>query len=342
MRVYCYRMATIYDVARVAGVSPATVSFVLNGGPRPVSVATKARVLSAIESLQFKPSAAARNLAKGSLNQIGLCFPAIGSDILSNYYSATLIDGALDAAASHSFDVILLTQRPSFSETFHRGRMDGAIVITPPDDLDLNALSANFPLVTIAALPPDAATDSYINFDVDNASGIMQAVVHLVQRGHRNIGHITGSGGQYATEQRLATFQQAMQLHGLIPTSVALGSFSRYYRQINIDSAHALLTQPTRPTALICANDAIARDAQEAAESLGLSVPKDLSLIGFDDSPPCLIFSPLLTTLRQPLRQIGHDAVVRLLRWITNQEGGAENHVLPPELIIRETSISPK
>jgi LacI family transcriptional regulator len=335
-------MATIYDVARVAGVSPATVSFVLNGGPRPVSVATKARVLAAIESLQFKPSAAARNLAKGSLNQIGLCFPAIGSDILSNYYSATLMDGALDAAASHGFDVILLTQRPSFSETFHRGRMDGAVVITPPDTLNLNALSADFPFVTIAASPPNPETDTYINFDVDNMSGVTQAVNHLLQLGHRHIGHITGTTGQYATEQRLATFQQAMQLHNLPETSVAPGSFARYYSQINRDSAHLLLTQPNRPTALICANDAIARDAQEVAESLGLSVPGDLSLIGFDDSPPSLIFAPPLTTLRQPLRQIGHDAVVRLLRWITNQEGGAENHVLPPELIIRETSIAPK
>jgi DNA-binding LacI/PurR family transcriptional regulator len=334
--------ATIYDVAREAGVSPSTVSFVLNDGPRPVSASTRARVLAAMESLQFKPSATAQRLARGRLGQIGLCFPLMGTFMLVSPYTLTLIRGILEAANEASCDLILvnLRQRP-LSDTLHTGRMDGALLIVPPTEIDLNVFDRRFPLVTVAGTPA-TETDSHDNVDVDSARGIRLAVAHLVELGHRRIGHVTGSLDQFSGHLRRDAFRDAMQARGLPSGWIVPGAYSDHNREKNIAAIREALQRPERPTALVCANDFLARCAQAAAESLGLSVPGDLSLTGFDDSELACSETPHLTTLRQPVQQVGYAAGQRLLARISALDLPSQNLLLAPELIVRDSTTLPK
>jgi LacI family transcriptional regulator len=333
-------MATIYDVAREAGVSPSTVSFVLNDGPRPVSVATRARVLAAMESLQFQPSNVARSLARGRLNQIGLCFPLMGTFMLVSPYTLLLIRGIMEAANAADFDIVLinLRQRP-LERTLHSGRMDGGLLIIPPADIDLSHLDKRFPLVTIAGTPPGGEI-SYDNVDIDSALGIQLAVEHVASLGHRFVGHVTGSLDQFSAQLRRDSFLRAVERLGLPEPVVIAGAYSDHNRDRNTAAIRSVLERPTRPSALVCANDFLARCAQDAAESLNLVVPRDLSLTGFDDSPVSLAPEPKLTTLRQPVHRVGYEAVQLLLRRI---DGAAEpsNLLVAPELIVRDSTVPP-
>jgi DNA-binding LacI/PurR family transcriptional regulator len=330
--------ATIYDVARQAGVSPSTVSFVLNDGPRPVSAPTRARVLAAIEALQFKPSATAQRLARGRLGQIGLCFPLMGTFMLVSPYTLMLIRGVLEAANEVGYDLILvnLRQRP-LPDTLHSGRMDGGLLIIPPSDIDLSGLDPGFPLVTIAGQPPGPVSH-HDNVDIDSALGIRLAVEHVAAQGHRLLGHVTGSLDQYSAWLRRDAFVEAVARCGLPEPLVVPGAYSDHNRERNIIAIREALAKPTRPTALVCASDFLARCAQAAATQVGLRVPEDLALTGFDDVELARAEAPHLTTLRQPISDVGYAAAERLLARIHTGPLPPENLLVAPELIIRDST----
>jgi LacI family transcriptional regulator len=329
-------MATIYDVAKAAGVSPTTVSFVLNNSSRSISPATRQRVLETMEALNYRPNSAARGLVRRRHNSIGIYLPTIGKGVLSNPYSAGLLDGIVEAATEKGFDVTLVTRPVTQAhETLHAGRMDGVVTLSPQPDLDLAALVSDLPVVTIAGPQPGPGWD---NVDVDNAGAIRLIVEHLLALGHTRLAHLTGSLDQLSARLRRDAFVAALEAHGLTPHSLVEGSYFRRDAETAAARLAAALKHGPRPTAVVCASDVLACATLEALTHSNLRIPDDLSLTGFDDTDVASLTQPRLTTLHQPLHEIGRTAALRLLERIGGMPACGESLLLPASLVVREST----
>lgn len=331
---------TIRDVARAAGVSPATVSFVLNNGPRPVSTATRTRVEEVVRKMNFRPNAVARGLARRRMNIIGVHFSHVESPIVTNFYATGLLAGVFAVARERNFDVLLLTQpwrgaQKSLS-MFQDGRTDGLLLIAPDETGDLVPSSAalGVPLVAVAA-SPGAGDKGVRSVGIDNRLGIRTAVRHLYDLGHRRIGHISGEDVQFDGRERRAAFREICAELDLTDTLVVDGTFDNDESEALRASIRELLQSANRPTALVCASDNIASTVYHAVADLGLSIPNDLSVTGFDDAPIALQLNPELTTLRQPLHAMGATAASLVIDQIADRSQTTEPHLLAPELQVR-------
>lgn len=334
------KAVTIHDVAHASQVSIATVSYVINNGPRNVRPETRDRVLAAIEQLRYRPNALARSLVSRRTDTIGLIsnrFP--GNILLSNYYSLGVFDGVLRASELRGYNVIVFTQpweNREESEWLSERKTDGLVILAP--SLDSNMVNTledmNIPLVGVGA---DSLRLGIPTVDVDNFKGAMLAVEHLIGLGHRKIAHLVGTRSQSSADVRLEAYRRVMATHGLkVPDEyvVEIG----YEAAGVIPAIDALLTGSTPPTAIFAASDSIARSTIQTASSLGISVPEKLSVIGYDDAPFAADMHPGLTTIRQPLRDIGGLAVDLLLRQRRGEEVDVRTHLLTPELVVRGTT----
>jgi DNA-binding LacI/PurR family transcriptional regulator len=332
-------MATIYDVAKAAGVSPTTVSFVLNNSARSISPATRQRVLATMEALNFRPNAAARGLVRRRHDSIGVYLPTIGKGVLSNPYSAGLLDGIVEAATERGVDVTLVTRPVArAAETLHAGRMDGVLALSPQPDLDLESLARDLPVVTIAGPAPGLAWD---NVDIDNAQAVRLVVEHLLQLGHTKLAHLTGSLDQLSARIRRDTFVAVLQEHGLLPYALIEGTYFRREVAAAGERLVEALRGPDRPTAVVCASDNLARAALNALRTTSLRVPEDVSLTGFDDADVSTLTTPRLTTLHQPLHELGRIAASLLLERIGGAPASGKSHLLPATLVVRDSTQPP-
>ncbi len=335
---------TLQDVARDAGVSCNTASVVLNGSRSNtrVSEATRQRVLDAAESLRYVPNAMARGLAQKRTKTIGVLFGvAAGStDYVTNPYMAGILQGVLEAAGDAGHCVTIFTQRwvnaKVSAPAFRDGRTDGVLVIAPPANADiLPGLAALG--IALAAVACEAVDLAIPSADVDNWVGVEAVVRHLMGLGHRKIGLITGECDMSSTAIRTSAFCSAMKLAGIEHDgSTALAC---KYSGAGAEEAFLELWQrPTRPTAIFACNDAIAAGVARAARDIGVRIPDELSLVGFDDVATAAMVTPPLTTIRQPLQKIGIAAAEMLLGRIAGESFPANARLLPPELIVREST----
>ncbi len=303
-------MATIRDVAKHAGVSVGTVSNVLNGNSV-VREETRRRVLEAIEALNFHPSAAARSLNTQRTNTIGMVRTELRPNtphIVSDPFVLDLIDGissaAIDSSTGLTFWTIPVgTEEMDLYKRLVQGRqVDGFILFAVrQDDPRIAYLTqADFPFVVFG----HNGMDDTNWIDVDGAVGIELAVKCLAEYGHQRIGYIAPPAEQHLMHQRWAGFSQGMKAHGLNidPDLVFEGDFSEHSGQLG---THYLLDQSSPPTAIICNNDRMAFGAMRAIQARGLVVGQDVSVIGFDDITLARYTHPPLTTLHQPVREIG-------------------------------------
>jgi DNA-binding LacI/PurR family transcriptional regulator len=341
-------MPTIRDVAKASGVSIATVSYVLNDGPRPVRAETRERVLSNIRRLDYHPNAMARGLARRRMNTLGVLFANVEPAVVTNPYAATLLAGILTAAAEAGFNVTLFTEpwrhTRHAARAFHDRRTDGVLVVAPemgsPIVQELSRL--HLPLVVIS-LP----SDSYgvPSVDVDNIRGAQLATEHLLALGHRRIAHLEGDAGLASASLRREGFLTAMAAAGVqvaddyrVPCGYGQDDKTRAESQ---EKVRRLLALPCPPTALFAANDTLAFAAITAATEAGLSVPEQLSVVGFDDIPAAPFLTPPLTTIRQPLLQIGQAATRRLAARVEGKPVPPTTQLLEPELIMRGSTAPP-
>ncbi|MBE0688670.1 MAG: LacI family DNA-binding transcriptional regulator [Anaerolineae bacterium] len=330
---------TIYDVAEAAGVSYSTVSRVLNGFEF-VKESTRSKVIDAAERLGYVANLQARGLAGGRSNIIGLLVP-----VLDNSYISEVMLGIDEALARADFNLMLFTtHRHAGKEMQYASTIasmtDGLILIVPLESqLYLNAIrERNYPHVLVDQPDDTGATASV---DATNWHGAYEATQHLIMLGHRRIGVITGLLELNSAQERLNGYRAALQ-DNAIPIDNSLIAEGNYLQLGGYNVASELLRVHERPTAIFAMNDLSALGAMDAIREAGLSIPDDISLVGFDDIPQAAIMHPKLTTVRQPLVQMGRTAVRLLLEQLEHPDSPPGHETLATQLVIRASSQPPR
>ncbi len=333
-------MTTIYDVARVAGVSTATVSRVLRGSEL-VREDTRQRVLGVIAELDFVPDASARGLTRGRKDIIALAGLVRATDELDVERSSLLfIDHIVHAAerALRGTDYSLLLTFGSRGEHFEQrvraiaGKADGLLIAEEVlDRAELRALAAQLPVVVIAGRPDQAVTDVYLS---DNARGMTALTGHLTgHHGYHRLCFVAGPKDAPDAQARYSAFEQAVAgSPGSSIDQVIHGDFSE---DSGIAAARILLGRTALPQAVACANDQMAIGVLRELQRAGIRVPADVAVTGFDDVYPSRVIDPPLTTVSQPFNDLGGRAAVRLLARIDDPALARVTEVLPTQLVIR-------
>ncbi len=327
---------TLDDIAKLAGVSRATASRALNDRPD-VSPAVRQRVQAILKETGFQPHAAAHMLAMQRSDMIGLVITRTVQSIFADPYFPRLAEGIAQACNQNHLTFSLFVEyelETLLRRITRRGFLGGVVVqVEGLDNPLIPRLVQHRDLpVVVVGKPPQGIHVSYL--DVDNAGGAYQAVTHLIKLGHRRIGMITGPMISGSGQDRLAGYSQALQDHGL-EVDKALLVEGDYTEEGGYRLTRPLMT--LKPSALFVGSDLMARGVIRALREMSLSVPRDVALVSFDDLPPATIASPLLTTIRQPIKRIGILAVETLLNRIENGAEPVRSQSLPTELIIRES-----
>lgn len=328
-------MANIRDVAAAANVSAATVSRVLNGGP--VKTSTREKVLEIIESMNFKPNAYARGLGLGRAGMFGVIVPAM----VYGFY-AQVVEGIARKLAETNYELALrISYHRSGAEDIlarllGEKRVDALIIVTPREFCYNNA-SQDFPQDIPVIFIDGRPTGQIPAISGNNVDGGYQAGKHLLELGHRHCGVILGAKHCTESADRLAGFEMALESHGFTLDPHAI-RYSNYMTDGGRKASLDLLSSSQRPTALFCANDMMAHGALQAAETLGLRVPEDLSIIGYDNSPMAEWVRPTLTTIHQPMEEMGEAGVSYLLRRIEGRNLPLESQILLPVNLVKRSS----
>ena len=327
---------TLDELAELIGVSRATVSRVINGGP--VSDATRRRVLSALESTNYRPNAAARMLASGRSGVVGVVMHLLAPQLFGDPYFSQLLGGLSQALSEQAVGMMLWLGTRSKEETLDQilwmGPLDGVIVTADhlDDPLVDGLLASTMPTVLVGHRRADRNA-SYV--DVDHVQAAETITAHLVSIGRRRIGHITGRRGTVAGEDRITGYRRAMDRAGLPSEDLVVEG--RFDKASGAATAPVLLDRGV--DAIFCANDLTAQGALEVIRSGGLRVPEDVALAGFDDIELAARLDPPLTTIRQGMHEQGAEAARTLFQLLGDPDGGPRRVILPTELVIRQSTV---
>ncbi|HEU5099312.1 MAG TPA: LacI family DNA-binding transcriptional regulator [Roseiflexaceae bacterium] len=324
---------TIIDVAREAGVSYATVSRVINNKGY-INPETRERVMRAVTKLGYVVNQQARSLAGGRSQVVGLLVPALDSA-----YIGEIIRGIDEQLARESYDLMLYTahkrqtRESTYVGTLTQGLADGLLLVLPrsPSAYIETLRRRSFPYVLIDHQGID---DTGPSVGATNRRGGYEATRYLIELGHRRIGFITGEIDLRCSTDRLHGYRTALAEYGL-PDDPALIREGNFQQPSGYAGARDLLALPQPPTAIFASNDVSAFGVMEASRDRGLRIPEDISIVGFDDIPQASHVNPTLTTVRQPLEQMGRLATRMLLEHIRDRARPVERIELSTELIIR-------
>ncbi|MGC9399487.1 MAG: LacI family DNA-binding transcriptional regulator [Anaerolineae bacterium] len=330
-------MPTLEEIAARSGVSRSTVSRVVNNDPH-VSKKTRQKVMNIIREMNYRPNVAARSLAAGRTQVLGLVIPIGVSMLFTDPYFGILIQGVSAQCMSRDHTVMLWLAEPAYERrTIHQmlanSLIDGVIVSSMLiDDPIVEALrEAEMPFVLVGRYPGECDV-SYV--DVDNRASARQIVNHLLRLGHQRVGTITGPLDTIAGADRLKGYREALTLHRL-PFDPALVAEADFTEEGGYYAMQQLLSQ--QPQAVFVASDTMAVGALRRLEEADLSVPQDVALAGFDDMPFAARSRPPLTTVRQPIRRLGSTAVDILIDLVEHPDSDSQHVILPTELVIRES-----
>lgn len=330
-------MPTIQDVARTAAVSTATVSRVLTR-PERVAEDTRARVLSAVEALGYEPNLAARNLRRLKSERLLVMVPDI-----SNPFFSAVIRGAEEAAQEAGYSVLLGDTRhdpereEQYAAMLRRREADGLLFLGHRLPATLAELvtreGPRAPVVNACEFSPELPVCSV---HIDNAAAAGEAVAHLYELGHRRVGVITGPLESPLSRDRLSGAQAVAKAWGRAGTlDVRVGDFSI---DSGLEETARLLDGPEPPSAIFCFSDETAMGALEAIRRHGLDCPGDVSLVGFDDIRYAAYLRPALTTVGQPMTDLGREAVRLLIDKLERRADRHVSRVLPHRLVVRDST----
>ena len=335
------KKATINDVARLSGVSKRTVSRVINNSPK-VGKATRKKIKKIIEDLNYHPNAQARGLAARRSYLLGMIYDNPGA-----LYINDVQRGVLSVCREFGYELVV-HPCDMYSETLteeaigfvNRSKLDGVIILPPiSENNDLAGVfgEANVNYVRLASIALDKSAHVVISNERSAAAAMAR---YLVELGHRRIGYIAGPKGMKSTRERLEGFCDALEKHGCKLTRDMLAR-GAYTFESGIDCTRTLLANPEPPTAIFASNDEMAVGAIYAAKEMGLKVPDDLSVAGFDDSILASRIMPALTTVRRPVREMARLATSKLIASIEGREGDAQiGVILVPSLVKRNSTRS--
>lgn len=338
---YSYpEVVTIFDVAKEAGVSYSTVSRVVNNKEH-VSVEKRERVLRVMTQLGYVANIQARGLAGGATQIVGLLVHGV-----NNGYIGEIIKGIDNELDQKHYDLMLYTthrrktRESAYVARLTRNQVDGLLLVLPRNSeayledlakrhfpyvlVDHDGISHGMPVPSIGA---------------ENLKGAYEATRYLLELGHRRIGFITGSMDIRCARDRLEGYEKALQDWGLsvVPELIQEGDF---LQPMGYSCTKELLALSEPPTAIFASNDLTAFGAMEAVRDHGLQIPRDISILGFDDLPQAAHVHPPLTTVLQPLEEMGASAARLLLKYIKNADAPIEQIELPTKLIIRHSCRS--
>ncbi len=329
---------TMQDVAEQAGVSPKTVSRVINNEPR-VSESTRKKIQQIIDELDFQPNKSAQSLAADRSLLIGLLY-----DNPSSAYITNLQAGVLDTCYQFGYGLVIHPCQndtpdllPKLRNLLASSRMDG-LVLTPPMTENQELLdfleSTDTPYVLISPLD-DARTCPIVS--LDDVSATKQSIQHLIDFGHRRIGFILGTRQRSGSEMRFLGYKQALEENNVSfdESLVVQGDFTF---DSGVVAAQQLLRHETPPSAIFASNDYMAAGVMKAAAQLRIPIPYELSLCGFDDTPLAMYMTPTLTTVRHPVEQLAREAGELLIRQLKKYLQPFKPEELQSKLIIRDST----
>ncbi len=328
------RRPTITDVAAAAGVSVATVSKAVNGRYG-VASETVDRVLAVVAELGYESSLIASSMRSRTTGVIGV--------LVADFepFSAEILKGVGQALRDTRYDLLAYSGSHGAAEGWERRSLsrlsgtliDGAIMVTPT----VVNVGAEVPVV---AIDPHTGPADLPTVECDSYGGALLATRHLIDLGHSRIGFIAGRRDLRSSIARDAGYRRALTDAGIPVDPGLVGSGS--YRQDAVRvAALEMLRRPDRPTAIFAANDISALEIVRVADELGLDVPRELSVIGFDDVPEAAKATPALSTVRQPMQKLGAEAAGLLLTLMQGDKPAATHITLPTRLVPRETTAPP-
>ena len=326
------KKVTLFDVAQAAGVSPSTVSRIVAGTAR-VSEKKRQQVEEAIKQLKYQPNLVAKGLVQGRTLSIGV----LTQDIASPFYGAALL-GIQEALRGTEYVPVFMDghwQPEDEAVALQRlvGRVDGLIIMGGHlEGSALSDLAESLPMVTIGRNIPGF---EHRCATIDNYAGARNVVRYLFDLGHRRIAHIAGPDDHVDARERLRGYYDAHKEFGMDidPRLVVQGDFQESSGSLAVAT---LLESRTLFTAIFCANDQMAYGARLALYRRGIRVPEEVSLVGFDDTRNSEYMMPPLTTVRQPMHELGLSAATALLNLLNDEEVHLEKIV--PQLVIRESA----
>jgi DNA-binding LacI/PurR family transcriptional regulator len=328
---------TIYHVAEQAGVSIATVSKVINNTGR-ISDKTKKKVLKVMKELNYQPSVVASALTGKRTQTVGLLIPNI-----ANPFFAEVARSMEDRAHELGFSVVMCStdyqeeKEEKYISLLIRKRVDGFILASGFKSTGLieELIKQNLPVALIAH---DISSLSLNTVSVDDYKGGYQAVSHLASLGHERIGMIAEE--VRSNDDRIRGYQDALEAYGLILDSSLLTRTASTV-EAGKQEAERLLRLEKRPTAIFASNDILAIGAIQGARACGLSVPEDLSIVGFDNTILATISDPPLTTVAQPVHDMGRQVMDFLVDEIEGKKTMKQRMMLSPELVVRNSTAAP-
>jgi len=329
-------MVTIKDIAQIAGVSPSTVSRALNDSPL-IREETKARIREIAAALGYERNELARGLVKGASGALGLLVPDI-----TNPFFAEITKGVEEVARERGFGVVLCTteNEPAREEEYikllRRKRVDGLVIATATlDDPHLLELQRfRIPFVLVSRLAEKVEAPFVV---VDDRKGGRLAVEHLVSLGHKKIGFIGGPANVHSSLERMQAYREVLAEYKL-PFYRKWVTFASFTQEAGRAIGKVMLSAKDRPTAIFAANDLIALGVMEAAEDLGLRIPEDLSLVGYNNIAYAALPRIQLTTVAQPMREMGRIAAEFVIDVLEGKREPRLSLRLEPTLIIRRTT----
>jgi LacI family transcriptional regulator len=331
---------TIFDVAEAANTSYATVSRVLNNHDN-VNPQTRERVLRAIQKLGYVANRNARSLAGAQTNMIGLLIHG-----MDRGYISELIISIEDETAEAGYDLVIYSthrhkhKEAQFVNTLTQGHVDGLLMM-PPFDFAAYRDTLRESAIPVVLIDQDGMDDVTTTVNPTNWQGAYDATSYLIQLGHRRIAFITGAMEMGCSVDRLEGHKAALADNAL-PFDERLSVDGNFREDDGYAATRELLKMVPMPTAIIASNDFSAMGAYHAVRDMGLRVPYDMSLIGFDDIPMASLINPPLTTVQLPIRQMGREAVRMLLTQIKNPEQTQRPVHLATQLVVRESCTAPR
>ena len=328
--------ATIEEVAAAAGVSRSTVSRVVNGSTA-VSPSALEAVRKAIAELRYVPNRAARSLASRQTLAIALVVPEDTTRFFGDPFFAAIVSGinARISASDYVLNLFIASDDPGEKMTSYLGggNVDGAIIVSHhTSDTFVDRIAAAVPVVYGGRPVRHRPDDYYV--DVDNVRGGRKATEYLISRGHRRIATVSGPRTMPAGTDRLRGWRDALAAAGMPPGPVEEGNFTA---DGGAAAMRRILEQGAPPDAVFVASDLMARGALAALATAGLSVPDDVAIIGFDDSPVATSVTPALTTIRQPSRAQGEMMAAVLIDVLAGRRPPHET-IMETELVVRASA----